>query len=59
MISWGTDNVRERAWEVLKKAYLEIGVGWAGEWLGLGEEEVEEWAKAKGTQVKDGRIKLR
>jgi hypothetical protein len=59
MISWSTDKVRERAWEVLKKAYLEVGMEWAGEWLGLEEGEVGEWAKARGMQVKDGRIKLR
>lgn len=59
MISWGTDRVRERAWEVMKRAYLEVRMEWAGEWLGLEEGEVGEWAEGKGAQVKDGRIKLR
>lgn len=59
IISWASEKVRERAWEVMRRAYLEVRVDWAGEWLGLSEGEVGKYVKEKGMKVDNDRIKLR
>ncbi|WWD16389.1 hypothetical protein CI109_100815 [Kwoniella shandongensis] len=60
ILAWAEPGIRERAWDVLKKGYMSVGVEWAGKMLGLDtEEEVRRWVEEKGGKVEDGRVKLR
>ena len=35
VMQWAVPRVRDRAWAVMRKAYLEVRLPWAGEWLGM------------------------
>jgi hypothetical protein len=59
VLRWAEDRVRERAEEMMRRAYLEMGLGWAGRLVGCEEAEVERWAVDKGLKVEDHRLKLR
>lgn len=74
ILQWAAPSVRDRAWEVMRRAYMEVRVRWAGELLGIrgegtdggdvndeGREEVEGYVAGKGLTVEreSGRIKLR
>ena len=59
MIRRASTRVRDRAWGAMKRAYVEVRVDWAGKWLGLDEEELNEWAAKEGAKVTEGRLKLR
>lgn len=59
ILSWATGTVRQRAWDILKKAYMDVSLDWAGKWSGLDTKGVEEWATSQGCRVENGRIKLR
>lgn len=34
-MQWAVPKVRDKAWAVMRKAYLEVRLPWAGEWLGM------------------------
>ncbi|WWC68517.1 uncharacterized protein I206_102446 [Kwoniella pini CBS 10737] len=59
ILSWGEDKIRERAWEVMRKAYMSNGIKWAERFLGVKEDEMDEWVERKGLKVDHGIIKLR
>jgi hypothetical protein len=59
MLSWATDRVRERAWVVMRRAYIEVGMEWAGGSLGLERAAVGPWVEQRGGRVDVGKIKLR
>nr|XP_019001813.1 uncharacterized protein I203_05520 [Kwoniella mangroviensis CBS 8507]OCF65274.1 hypothetical protein I203_05520 [Kwoniella mangroviensis CBS 8507] len=59
ILSWGEDRIRQRAWEVLKKAYMACSIEWAVKFLGLNEGEVERWVEERGGKVEGGLVKLR
>lgn len=59
LLAWASPSVRERAGALLRKAYLSVGVGWAGAVLGLSETGTEMWAMAEGVAVREGVVKLR
>lgn len=59
ILSWASESVRERAWVVLKKGYMEVSVEWAGRWLGLMGDELREWVEKQGCRIDGDRIKLR
>lgn len=56
VLSWAEDNVRDRAWEVMKRAYISMGLDWACRWTG---EEGDEWVVKKGAACVDGVVRLR
>ena len=56
VLGWAEDRVRERAWEVMKKAYMSMKLDWATQWVG---EEGEEWVEKRGGTLVDGVVKLR
>ncbi|WVW80273.1 hypothetical protein I302_102251 [Kwoniella bestiolae CBS 10118] len=59
ILSWGGDNVRERAWTVLRKGYMSCSVQWAGKFLGMDEGEIEGWVEERGGRVEGGMLRLR
>lgn len=60
VLGWATDKVRDRAWEVMKRAYISTELGWAGRLCGLPEAGgAEEWIRRKGHVVESGKVKLR
>lgn len=59
ILAWAGNGVRERAWEMIKKVYIELGLERAGQMLNLPEEELLAFAAEKGAKVDNGRIKLR
>lgn len=58
VLGWGEDKVRDRAWDVMRKAYISTELRWAGRLCGLRDGE-EEWVKAKGATVVGTVVKLR
>lgn len=58
ILSWAEDKVRDRAWEVMRKAYISTELHWAGRVCGLKSGE-EEWVKSKGASVVGTVVKLR
>ena len=56
VLGWAQDRVRDRAWEVMKKAYMNMKLDWATQWVG---EEVEGWVEKKGGTLVDGVVKFR
>ncbi|TYJ55569.1 hypothetical protein B9479_003719 [Cryptococcus floricola] len=60
LLSRASPAIRDRAWERLKKAYMSVGVDWAGKILGLElGGEVEQWVEEKGGRVEGGKVVLR
>lgn len=57
VLSWAEEKVRDRAWEVMRKAYISTDLRWAGRICGL--EDGEEWVKSKGASVVGTIVKLR
>ena len=35
IMQWAVPTVRDRAWAVMRKAYLEVRLPWAGQWVGI------------------------
>lgn len=56
VLGWAEDRVRDRAWEVMKKAYMSMKLDWATQWTG---EEGEGWVEKRGGTHVDGAVKLR
>ena len=56
VLSWAEGRVRDRAWEVMKRAYISMGLDWACRWTG---EEGDEWVVKKGATCVDGVVRLR
>lgn len=56
VLGWARDRVRDRAWEVMKKAYMSMKLDWATQWTG---EEGEGWVEKRGGTHVDGVVKLR
>jgi hypothetical protein len=56
VLSWAEERVRDRAWEVMKKAYMSMGLEWASRWIG---EEGSEWISKRGARCEGGLVKLR
>ena len=56
VLGWAQDRVRERAWEVMKKAYMSMELDWAVQWM---HEEGKGWVKKRGGTLVDGVVKLR
>ena len=59
VLSWAEPRVREKACEIMRKAYLTCEVRWAARWVGLTDTEAEEWHVRKGLKVDSGRLILR
>ena len=59
VLSWTKDRVQLRAWDVLKKAYLEVRLEWASRWLDVPVNDVAKWAIQHGARVDGGKLKLR
>jgi hypothetical protein len=56
VLGWAEDRVRDRAWEVMKKAYMSMKLDWAVQWM---SEEGEGWVEKRGGKHVDGIVKLR
>lgn len=56
VLSWAEGNVRDRAWEVMKRAYISMRLDWACRWTG---EEGDGWVVKKGATCVDGVVRLR
>lgn len=56
VLSWAEGRVRDRAWEVMKRAYISMGLDWACRWTG---EEGDKWVVKKGGTCVDGVLKFR
>ena len=56
VLSWAEGHVRDRAWEVMKRAYISMGLDWACRWTG---EEGDGWVVKKGATCVDGVVRLR
>jgi hypothetical protein len=56
VLGWAQERVRQRAWEVMKKAYISLKLDWGRKWVG---GEAEAFAKKQGATCVDGTIKLR
>jgi hypothetical protein len=56
VLGWARDRVRDRAWEVMKKAYMSMKLDWAVQWM---SEEGEGWVEKRGGTHVDGVVKLR
>ena len=56
VLSWAEGNVRDRAWEVTKRAYISMRLDWACRWTG---EEGDGWVAKKGATCVDGVVRLR
>lgn len=60
VLSWAEQDVRERAWKVLSRAYLDVRLDWAGKWIGEDDRgKIEDWAGKYGKTVEGGKIKLK
>lgn len=59
VLSWARDRVQDRAWEVMRKAYLEVRLEWASRWLDIPVDKVASWATKHGARVDTGKLKLR
>lgn len=49
IMQWAVPTARDRAWAVMRKAYLEVRVQWAGEWLGIRQSDA-----SSGSNEEDG-----
>jgi hypothetical protein len=56
VLGWARDRVRDRAWEVMKKAYMSMKLDWAVQWM---SEEGEGWVEKRGGALVDGVVNLR
>jgi hypothetical protein len=56
VLGWAEGRVRNRAWEMMKRAYISTGLDWANRLLG---EEGEDWVSQRGTTCVDGLVKMR
>jgi hypothetical protein len=59
ILSWAQERVRQRAWEMVSKGYLDCGLRWVSTVCGMPKGDVESWTKMKGKVVVDGRVKMR
>lgn len=58
VLGWAREKVKERAWEVMRKAYLSTEVGWAQRLCGL-EGGEEDWLTRKEARIEGTLVKLR
>jgi hypothetical protein len=56
VLSWAQERVKDRAWEVMKKAYMTMKLDWASQWTG---EEGSGWVEKRGAICQEGIVKLR
>jgi hypothetical protein len=56
VLGWAQERVRDRAWEVMKKAYMSMKLDWASQWM---SEEGAGWVDKRGGTLVDGVVKLR
>jgi hypothetical protein len=56
VLSWAEERVKERAWQVMKRAYISMGLDWACRVTG---EKGSEWVEKRGGAYVDGVVKLR
>lgn len=59
MLSWAQERIRERAFAVLRKAYIDAGIDWVFATLGFTEKEGREWVEKQGLRIVGGKVKLR
>ncbi|ORX35285.1 hypothetical protein BD324DRAFT_652422 [Kockovaella imperatae] len=60
VLSWAEERVRDKAWTVMRRAYLECRVDWVGRWVGKMEErDVHDWLVSQNMAVVNGRVSLR
>ncbi|WVF66011.1 hypothetical protein IAT40_000749 [Kwoniella sp. CBS 6097] len=63
ILAWMKDDMRERAWQLLGRAYISCGTDWAGKMLGFsavkGADELTDFVVDKGKKVELGFVKLR
>lgn len=60
ILRWAEKDVRDRAWGVLSKAYLQCSLSWVGEWVGeKREESIRTLISARGARVEGDTVKLR
>lgn len=56
VLGWAQDRVQDRAWEIMKKAYMSMKLDWACRWTG---EDGNEWVDKRGGNCVDGIVKLK
>lgn len=60
VLSWAKDRVREKAWSVLSKAYIDCETTWAARWIGYGnDKEIQDWVDQHQRRIEGGQVKLR
>ena len=59
VVAWAEVRVRDKALEIMRKAYISCDLQWAAKWVGLAESEAGEWHRSKGLKVDSGRVVLR
>lgn len=60
VLSWAKDRVREKAWSVLSKAYIDCETTWAARWIGYDtDKEIQDWVDQHQRRIEGGRVKLR
>ncbi len=59
VLSWAEGRVRERAWAMMQRAYLEMSLEWVGRLAGYSEEEVLVWVKGRGGKIEGKKVRLR
>ena len=59
LLSWAKETMREKAWLVMQKAYLELGIAWAGRIMSLGEADVDVWVRERCGKVERGKVRTR
>ena len=57
LLSWAKETMREKVWLVMQKAYLELGVAWAGRIVRLGESDLDVWVRERGGTVERGKVR--
>ncbi|WVN87157.1 uncharacterized protein L203_102333 [Cryptococcus depauperatus CBS 7841] len=59
VLTWAVPQVREKAWLVLKRGYVNTNLDWARQILGLERSLAEEWIKCDRAKVERDMVLLR
>lgn len=60
ILRWAEKDVKDRAWAVLSKAYLQCSLTWAGQWLGEKDEQpIQAMLEARGVRIDGNTVRLR
>lgn len=58
VLSWAEERVRERAWEVMRRAYISTEITWTERFCGLQVDD-RGWIEQRGGRVEGTIVKLR